>query len=207
MDADLQYLIHFFSDQEHLFKTINMAGTDQINAISDQIASKKGWYWIRYSQSDREDYLKRRAFVERELYEGYVRQYGVLKEKIPTYFYIYPGITIQEVIERGQQRTKYDEMEPKILMIRIRDIDDLTNMTFTLNDSFTAYWERAIESGIKCREEGNHKIVLEDHNKVFPFSMLEKVHRKYRAQGISYEVQIWDHELLGRTRYTILGEK
>jgi hypothetical protein len=39
MDVDLQYLIHFFSDKDHLFKTINMAWTDQIDAISDQIAS------------------------------------------------------------------------------------------------------------------------------------------------------------------------
>ena len=33
MDNDLQYFIHFFNDQEHLFKTITMAGISQMDEI------------------------------------------------------------------------------------------------------------------------------------------------------------------------------
>jgi hypothetical protein len=206
MDTDLQFLIHFFNDKEYLFKTIVMAEFSQVDEICNKISSQKGWYCVRYSQSDRQDYLKRRRFVERELYEGYTQEYGSLKEKIPVYFYLYPGITMQKVIERGQQRTKQDEKEPQILMVKILDIVDTKNITFTLNDSFTAYWKKAVESGIKCRGDGNGHVVLPDHNKVFPFSMLEQIHRKYKAQAISYEIQIWDYQLLEKISYTILGK-
>ncbi len=208
MDKELKYLVHFFTDRNHLFKTITMADSCLIDEISNKIASQKGWYWFRYKQSDRHDYLRRRRFVERELYEGYTREYGQLKEKVPVYFYLYPNITRQWLIERGQRRTQHgDEIAPQILMVKIRDIDDTKNITFTLNDSFAAYWKKAIESGIKCRPEEKDRIVLPDHNKVFPFSMLEQIHQKYKAQEISYEVQIWDYELLSRMSYVILGEE
>jgi hypothetical protein len=204
MNNDLQYLLHFFNDREHLFKTITMVESCQLDEICNKIASQKGWYWVRYSRSDRRDYLKRRLFVERELYEGYTQEYEDLKEKVPVYFYLYPNITREKAVELGQRRTRYDEIEPHILMTKIADIGDTRNVTFTLNDSFTAYWKKTIESGIKCREEEKDRIVLQDHNKVFPFSMIEQIHRKYETQEMSYEVQIWDYELLEKISYTIV---
>ncbi len=207
MDADLQFLVHFFNDIEYLFKTITMAGDAQVDEICDRISSLKGWYWGRFAKSERHDYLKRRQFVEKELYEGYTQEYGSLKEKIPVYFYLYPNITKQKAIELGQQRTRHDEIEPHILMVKIQDIEDIQNLTFTLNDSHTAYWKKATESGIKCRGDGNRHLVLQDHNKVFPFSMLEEIHGKYKAKKISYEVQIWDYQILEKIPYSILGEE
>jgi hypothetical protein len=207
MDDDLQVLIHFFTDREHLFKTITMVDPCQFGEIGDKIASQKGWYWGRYSRSDRRDYLMRRLFVEKELYESYTQEYGYLKEKVPVYFYLIPNITREKAVELGQRRTRYDEIAPQILIIKIEDIDDIRNMTFTLNDSFTAYWKKAIESGIKCREEEKDRIVLRDHNKVFPFSIIEQIHRKYKTHEMYYEVQVWDYELLEKVSYTIIGEE
>jgi hypothetical protein len=206
MDDDLQFLVHFFNDKEYLFKTISMAGTSQVDDICNKISSQRGWYWPRFAPSERHDYLERRRFVEKELYEDYTQEYGSLKEKIPVYFYLYPNITKQKAIELGLQRTRHGEKEPHILMVKIQDIEDTKNITFTLNDSHTAYWKRAMESGIKCRGDGSGHVVYEDHNKVFPFSMLEQIHQKYKAQQINYEIQIWDHKLLEKISYTILGE-
>jgi hypothetical protein len=207
MDDDLQFLIHFFNDKEYLFKTITIASISQVDDICNRISSQKGWYWRRYAQSERHDYLQRRLFVEKELYEGYTQEYGSLKEKVPVYFYLYPKITKQKAIERGQQRTRHDEIEPHILLVKIQDIEDPKNITFTLNDSHTAYWKKAMESGIKCRGDGNGPVVLQDHNKVFPFSMIEQIHRKYKAQEMSYEIQIWDYQLLEKISYTILWKE
>ena len=207
MDEDLQYLIHFFTDKEYLFKTITMAEACQVDEICDKFAAQKGWYWGRYAKSERYDYLTKRRFVEKELFDGYTREYGMLKEKVPVYFYLYPKITIQKAIAKGQQRTRHEEVEPGILMLKIQDIEDITNITFTLNDSFTAYWQKAIEAGITCRGPQPDGIVLQDHNKVFPFSMIEEIHRKYTKQDMVYEVQVWDYELLERMSYTILGKE
>jgi len=92
-------------------------------------------------------------------------------------------------------------------MVKIQDIDDTKNMTFTLNDSFTAYWKKARESGIKCREEENGRVVLRDHNKIFPFSMIEQIHQRYQAQEMVYEVQVWDYEVIEKMSFIILGEE
>jgi hypothetical protein len=207
MDEDLQYLIHFFTDKEHLFKTIMMADACQIDEISDTFVSQKGWYWGRYAKSERSDYMNRRRFVEKELFDGYTREYGRLKEKVPVYFYLYPKITTQEALALAHQRTKHEEAEPGILMVKIQDIEDITNITFTLNDSLTAYRKKTLDAGIKCRGPQPDGVVLPDHNKVFPFSMIEEIHRKYTKQDMVYEVQVWDYELLERMCYTILGEE
>jgi hypothetical protein len=204
IDEALQYLIHFFNDKAHLFKTIMMAEAGQIDEISDKFASQKGWYWGRYAKSERFDYLNKRRFVEKKLYDEYSHEYGMLKEKVPVYFYLYPNLTTEKAIEKAKQRTKHEEVEPRILLVNTRDIDDFTNITFTLNDSFTAYWQKALEAGIKCRGPQPGGIVLQDHNKVFPFLMIEEIHRKYLKQEMVYEVQVWDYALLERINYTIL---
>jgi ribosomal protein L35AE/L33A len=151
--------------------------------------------------------LNRRRFVEKELFDEYTQEYGRLKEKVPVYFYLYPQITTQKAVALSQQRTKHAEAEPGVLMVKIRDLEDITNITFTLNDSLTAYRKKTIDAGIKCRGPQPDGIVLPDHNKVFPFSMIEEIHRKYAKQDMVYEVQVWDYELLERISYTILGEE
>jgi hypothetical protein len=37
--------------------------------------------------------------------------------------------------------------------------------------------------------------------------MIEQIHRKYRQQGMRYEIQIWDYQLLEMMKYTILGNE
>jgi hypothetical protein len=207
MDVDLQFLVHFFNDREYLFKTITMAEMSRVDEICNKISSQKGWYWPRFTQSERQGYLERRRFVEKELYEDYTQEYGSLKEKIPVYFYLYPTITKQKAIALGQQRMRQGETGPHILMVKIQDIEDIKNITFTLNDSHTAYWKRTMQAGLKFGGDVNVPVVLPDHNKVFPFSMIEQIHQKYKAQEIKYEVQIWDYQLLEQIRYTILGEE
>jgi hypothetical protein len=204
MDDDLQFLIHFFNDKEHLFKTITMAGLSRMDDICNRISTLKGWYWGRFAPSERHTYLERRLFVEKQLYEGYTQVYGSLKEKVPVYFYLYPNLTKQEAMKLAQQRTRYDEKEPHVLMVNIRDLKDTQNITFTLNDSLTAYWKKAAESGLEMRGDRNAPVVLQDHNQVFPFSMIEQIHRKYKEKQITYEIQIWDYQLLEKLRYTIL---
>jgi hypothetical protein len=119
MDNDLQFLVHFFNDKEYLFKTITMVGMSQLDEICNKISSQKGWYWPRFAQSERQDYLKRRRFVEKQLYEDYTQEYWSLKEKIPVFFYLYPNITKQKVIELGQQRMRQGEIEPRLWVLSV----------------------------------------------------------------------------------------
>ncbi|MFN2236288.1 MAG: hypothetical protein ACK2U1_18830 [Anaerolineales bacterium] len=151
--------------------------------------------------------MKRRLFVERTLYDDYTREYGSLKEKVPVFFYLIPKITKQAAIELAAQRTRHGETEPQVLMAKIADIEDSTNITFTLSDSHAAYWKKIKEAGLAFGGEVNIPDILPDHNKVFPFSMIEQIHRKYKAQAIRYEIQIWDYQLLEKMSYRILEKK
>jgi hypothetical protein len=181
-----------------------MAGISRAEEICNTISSQKGWFWGRFAPSERQAYLKRRLFVEKELYKDYTQCYGSLKETIPVYFYLYPRITRQQAREKACQRAKNDEIEPQVLLVRTQDIEDTSNITFTLNDSFYAYWKKAVDAGLEIRGDRSDHVVLPDHNKVFPFSMIEQIHQKYKDQGLSYEIQVWDYQLLETIRYTLL---
>jgi hypothetical protein len=207
MEADLQFLVHFFNDPAYLFKTITMAPSDQVDEICDRISSQKGWYWPRFAPSERQAYLERRRFVESQLYADYTRAYGSLKESTPVFFYLYPHLTPFEAVEKASQRVACGEAGPHVLLVRIQDIPDTTNLTFTLNDSHTSYWKRAVEAGIPCRGDAGTPVVLPDHNRVFPFTMIEEIHQKYRSRPISYEVQVWDYQLLETLPYIILDKE
>jgi hypothetical protein len=204
MDCDLQYLVHFFNDPAHLFETISMADESRVDEICDTISSGKGWYWPRFAPGERQGYLLRRRFVEKTLYEDYTRAYGELKGTIPVYFYLYPGIDEEKAIALARQRAQHGETEPHVLMVKIQDIQDTRNMTFTLNDSHTAYWQRLMDSGLPRQRDGKEPVVLPDHNRVFPFAMLKRLVRKYKHLSINYEIQIWDRSLLERLPTTIL---
>jgi hypothetical protein len=207
MDDDgLHFLVHFFNDREHLFETITMARADQVEALCDRLSSRRTWYWGRYAPSERADYLRLRCYVESTLYDEYTREYGGLKERVPVYFYLYPGLSEQGALDLARQRTGHDEVEPQVLIARLEDLEDTRNITFTLNDSCTAYWQKATEAGMKYRVDGPCRAVLADHNRVFPFSLIRQLHKKYASAGVNYEVQVWDHQLLGKMSWAILGE-
>jgi hypothetical protein len=207
MDNDLQFLIHFFNDRQFLFKTISMAESSQVEAICDAISSQRGWFGGRFSPGERQGYLRRRRFVESALYEDYTREYGCLKEKVPFFFYLIPNLTEQKALEMARERARQGESEPQVMLVDIEELEDMANITFTLNDSHAAYWKRIKESGLAFGGDNHVPVVLPDHNRVFPFSMIEEIHRKYKEQGISYEIQIWDYQLLEKMRYTILKKE
>jgi hypothetical protein len=182
-----------------------MQDTKEINEICDAISGKNGWHSGRYSQNEREYYLTRRKFIEKTLYEEYSMEHGYLNDKIPVYFYIYPNITTEKLLVFAQKRSEYDEFIPKVLIIKIQDLEDIRNITFTINDSFTSYRKKTLEKGIKLREEEKSGEYLQDHNKIFSFGEIAQIHEKYKDRNPYYEVQIWDHKMLEKISWEILN--
>jgi hypothetical protein len=204
MHGDLRYLVHFFNDERYLFKTVTMPGGPKAEDICNAVSSQRGWFWLRYSPKERDGYLQRRRFVERAMYEDHTRSYGGLQEKAPVYFYLIPNLTAGRAIDLARQRTTYGETEPRVVMVAIEDIEDTTNMTFTLNDSHTAYRKRTMEAGLDFGGDSDVPVALPDHGRVFPFAMIEQIHHVYAARRISYEVQVWDHQVLERLQHAFV---
>ena len=205
--GDLRYLVHFFNDERFLFKPITMADVAEVDDVCNAITSQKGWFWVRFSPLERRGYLARRRFVEEAMYEDYTQRFGALKEKVPVYFYLIPNLSERKAIELARHRTRHDETEPRVVMVEIEDLDDTRNVTFTLNDSHTAYRNRIMEAGLTFGGATDVRVALPDHGKIFPFSMLEQVHQEYAPRHITYEVQIWDHHMVAKLRYVLLGTR
>jgi len=196
MRLDLRYLVHFFNDVRFLFETVTMVEASRADEICDVISAQRGWYWVRYSASERHGYLKRRAFVEAAMFSDYARAYGTLKDSVPVYFYLVPNLTDASALELARQRAARGESEPQVLLVEIRDIADSSNVTFTVNDSHTAYRRRLMAAGLDVGGAVEVPDDLPEHDRIFPFSMIESVHRRYEDRPITYEVQVWDGRML-----------
>ena len=207
MHPDLRYLVHFYNDPRHLFKTITMAGEAEAEVICAAISAYKGWFWMRFSPAERAGYLRRRRFVEDALYTDYTREYGPLKEKIPVFFYLIPNLTAQKALEMARQRAAHGETQPHVLLVELAGLPDTTQMTFTLGDSHAAYWQRIRAAGLAFGGETNVPALLPDHNRVFPFARLAEIHAKYAGQEVRYEVQVWDYALLEKMSVEFLGDE
>jgi hypothetical protein len=205
--GDLRYLVHFFHDVRYLFKTITMVEEGQADPICSALTAARAWYWGRFSPSERRDYLKRRRFVEAAMYEEYAKQHAPLKEKVPIYFYLIPDLTEQKAVELARQRTSHGEAEPRVLLVQVHDIADTSNVTFTLNDSHTAFRRKIVEAGLSLGGSSDVRAELPDHGKVFPFSTLERLHRAYGPQHVTYEIQVWDHDLVATFPYVLVGDR
>jgi hypothetical protein len=94
-----------------------------------------------------------------------------------------------------------------VLLVEIHDIEDTRNVTFTVNDSHTAYRRRMKAAGLDFGGAVEVPDALPDHDRIFPFSMIESVHRRYEARPIRYEVQVWDRHMLGSLPRRILNRE
>lgn len=206
MCSGLRYLVHFFNDGRFLFKTLTMVAA-RADDICDAVSAQKGWCWIRFSPAERHGYVTRRAFVEAAMYSDYTRTYGALKDPVPVYFYLIPNLTDARALELARRRTTHGETEPQVLLLEIRDIEDTSNVTFTVNDSHTAFRGRMMAAGLSFGGAVEVPDALPDHDRVFPFSMIERVHRRYEARPITYEVQVWDRRMLEALPRRILGRE
>lgn len=211
MNAELRYLIHYYTDETHLFTTIMMYSEQERDHICDAIVKNKNWFWERFRTYDRKFYLQRRTFVEQCMKNEFEHDYYPLQGNVPIYFYLVPGMNHAIAEEKCKSRTEYEEINTKYILLDVNRIQACQSVTFTLEDSFRSYWKKAREAGIKCFEDGRKRIELEDHNKTFPFSEIETLYRKYQATNTNYEVQIWDqafiHELREDVKQTLSAGK
>lgn len=67
-------------------------------------------------------------------------------------------------------------------MVRIEDIGETENITFTLNDSHTACWQRAIDAGIDCGGDGKGRVVLRQSSRTGKAGTATNFHHMHKAR-------------------------
>jgi len=196
----LNYLVHYYTDENYLFQTIMMYSKQNLNEVSDNIVKNKTWFWERYRDTDRDNYYKRRYFVEKTMKKEFEEKYFKLSEDVPVYFYLIPGINKEEVINNCNKRITLNNIT-KALLIDIETVFNNKYITFTVNDSFRCYLKKSLDAGIDCSKSHYLGIpILEDHNKIFPIKDLMEINEKYKNTKIDYEVQIWEKDLLEKIK-------
>jgi hypothetical protein len=175
----------------------------EFNSICDSIVSNHSWFMERYRSTDRNEYMKRRLFVESTIYNEFKSDYHPLKSNIPVYFYYVPGMNDEIAKKNCIDRKNRNEINTKYVLLDLDDFTNRKNITCTLNDSFRSYRQKAIAVGIKCRPEENDGVVLVDHNKVFPIENIYSLIERYPNE--QFEIQVWDNELISKVKERVLG--
>jgi hypothetical protein len=197
---NLQVMLHHYSCVEHLFKTITMYADDERERILDEIVMAKSWYWGRYAASERQTYLKKRLFVDARMYEAFSAKYGTPKNTCPVFFYLFPNLSLDTIEERLRQRQQYAELHTKYLLIHIPDLADTTHISFTLSDSHHSYRDAQIQRGFSSDESTN---MLADQGNIFHIREIAEVYARNKEEdGLYFEVQVWDTEILEQWRKT-----
>jgi len=175
-----------------------MYAADERERVFDDIVTTKNWYWGRYAPENRQSYMATRLFVEARMYDAFSRKYATPKQPHPVFFYIFPDLSLPAIEERLRQRRQYDELNTKVLLIDLRDLVDTTQISFTLCDSHHSYREALIRQGLSADESTTPHA---DHGTVFHIHELAEVYARNEAEdGLYFEVQVWDPEILEHWR-------
>ena len=197
---NLQIMLHHYHCVEHLFKTISMVTDDERDTILDNIVTAKGWYWGRFAPGHRQSYLKKRRLVEAHMYDTFSTKYWMPKQTCPVFFYLFPELSLSKIEERLRQRQQHDELDTKYLLIDIRDLVDTTHISFTLGDSHRSYRDILIQHGFSSEEPPK---IRADYGNIFHIHEIAEVYaRNNDEDGLYFEVQVWDPEILEHWRET-----
>ena len=195
MHNNLKYLIHFYTDKNFLFNPITSYTKKEFNLACDSIVKNNSWFMKRYGENDRNDYYERRIFVEKQLKNDFYSKYSKLLNDFPIYFYLIPNISDEKAKEMCEQRKKCNE-NTKYILLKTELILYKSGVTFTICDSFRAYWKKAISAGIKCRPEEEGKEIFDDHNDIFEINEINDKYKKYFNSDTIFEIQIWNKDLI-----------
>ena len=91
-----------------------------------------------------------------------------------------------------QDRHELDEPHTKYLLVDLRDLDDLKNISFTISDSLTSYKQKLIKQGAVYY--GSNLITeYVDHGSIFHIREISELVEKYDDKDdLHFEVQVWD---------------
>ena len=159
----------------------------------------KSWYGGRFAEQNRGTYLQRRIRAEEQMYQEFSRKYWVLKECCPVYFYLYPHFSLDEIQAKLDERKKYDEPHTKYLLIPLAELEDDTNISFTISDSMTSYRDKIVcqEEIVKVENLHPKPPKYAEYGSVFHISEIALFIEKYEhVEDLCFEVQIWDTSLL-----------
>ena len=137
-------LVHHYCNEKYLFQTVTMYPEVERDQAMANIVDSKSWYGGRFAAENRSAYLQRRIRAEALMYQEFFRKYWVLKERCPVYFYLYPHFSPDDIQAKLDQRKRFDEPHTKYLLIPLAELEDTTNISFTISDSLISYRNKLV---------------------------------------------------------------
>ncbi len=195
---NIHIMVHHYCSEEFLFQTITMYDEDERERVYQEIVENKNWYWGRFKDGHRAAYMKKRIMAKSQMYRDFSEKYWSPKERCPVYFYLYPDFSKTVIEQRLLDRHERDEPHTKYLLVDTRDLDDVTNISFTISDSLTSYKRKLIRQGA----EYNGSIPITeyvDHGTIFHIGEIAQLIEKYEDKvDLHFEVQVWDRNVLNK---------
>jgi hypothetical protein len=191
--ATSTYIVHYFNDKTHLFKTVTMYPDRERDRIYNRIVHNAQWNCWRYYEANRENYMACRVAVESMMYHDFTSQYWALKFKHPVYFDTLHENSLKCVEAELQKDTAAGEYSTKCLVVALDALPDSCNITFTVDDSFKCYRSRLKSDGLPYHFMRKEPPNIPDYGKIFPITELRGLQSKYaHVEGLKFEVQHWD---------------
>ena len=185
------YIVHFFNDKTHLFKTVTMYPDGERDSIYNRIVHNAQWNCWRFHEFHRKNYMACRVAVESMMYNDFTSQYWPLKFEQPIYFDTLYENSLERV--KSEIHTTSDEYSTKCLVVALDALPDSSNITFTVDDSFKSYRSRLKSGGLPYHFMRKEPPNIADYGKTFPITELRGIQRKYaHVEDLKFEIQHWD---------------
>jgi hypothetical protein len=197
MSDGLGTMVHFYNDDEFLFRTVTMCPHEERERIFDRLVEAGSWYYGRYSKSERDAYMLQRTTVEDLMHSEFEKRFWPTPGKVPVYFYIYPHLDVKELQAKLDRRKQLGEASTRFLLFRLVGLPSTRFISFTLQDSLQSYRHILQDRRIPVRETPLKLRCAQCQGRIFPIDELKRIHAKHCGEPeLYFEVQVWDPTIL-----------
>jgi hypothetical protein len=191
---NLRILLHYFHSAEHLFVTATMYADARRERALEEMARTHAWFGGRFSAAHRHGYMQVRVLVETLMCREFAEKYAAPRSTSPVFFYLRPRLSLSSIQDGLRRRQDLGEHATQYLLIDLDDIDDTSQVSFTVHDSHRSYRRAIAEAGFEAHPTGGDS---PDDGRVFHVSEIADVYARHRDEDdLSFEVQFWDPAVL-----------
>ncbi len=189
------YLIHYYKKREFLFKTITELSEAELSSTLNSLSDNNTWYGSRFSEKNRISYMHFRSYVEKFMYNELEERYSQPPSKHPVYMYLSTKTAEERIL--GLKDTPY--ADSKYISIKLSDIQDKANISFTVDDSMWSFGFDLFRKGIIDWNPALEMEEKEFHGKLYHINELQEVIKQYNLdEKQTYEVHFWDKKMLSK---------
>ena len=103
---NLRIMLHHYHSDEHLFQTVTMVTGARREQAIEEIARANAWFGGRFFVDNRSEYMKRRLFIEAQMYKEFSEKHAAPPSANPVFLTIRPHLSIDSAAAQRARGTR-----------------------------------------------------------------------------------------------------